>query len=82
MSKKRKNLAENLKEKINQLEKNDMESIGQILKKNKANITENMNGIYFDLLTLKPDVFKTIEKFVDQCIERKKMMNNINSNPI
>ena len=68
--------AEKLKEKIRQLEKSEMQSIYQILDKNKVNLTVNMNGVYFDLLTLKPDILKTIIKFVDQCITRKNLMNN------
>ena len=66
--------AEKLKEKIIQLEESEMQSIYQILEKNKANITINMNGIYFDILSLKPDIFKTIEKFVDHCLSRKNLL--------
>jgi len=73
MSKKKIVNANKLKEKIAQLDEMEMYSIYQILEKNKVNITNNMNGIYFDLLSLEDGIFKTINKFVDQSLKRKKM---------
>ena len=49
MSKKTLNNAKKLKDKISKLDELEMYSIYQILEKNKVNITNNMNGIYFDL---------------------------------
>ena len=65
------NDANKLKEKIAKLDELEMYSVYQILEKNKVNITNNMNGIYFDLLSLEDPVFKTLNKFVDQSIKRK-----------
>ena len=76
MNKKKITEANKLKEKITLLDKIEMYSLYQILEKNKVNITNNMYGIYFDLLSLHKDVYKTIELFVDQAIERKKFFNN------
>lgn len=76
--------ANKLKEKIAQLDEMEMYSIYQILDKNKVNITNNMNGIYFDLLGLDDSIFKTINKFVDQSLKRKKMYkkNQFNKNTL
>lgn len=68
--------AEKLKEKISQLDDMEMYSIYQILEKNKVNNTINNNGIFFDLLSLDDGIFKTINKFVDQCNKRKKLIDN------
>ena len=65
--------ANKLKEKIAQLDEMEMYSIYQILDKNNINITCNMNGVYFDLLALDDELFKTINKFVCQSLKRKKM---------
>lgn len=65
------NDANKLKEKISKLDELEMYSVYQILDKNKGNITNNMNGVYFDLLSLEDSVFKTLTKFVDQSIKRK-----------
>lgn len=73
MSKKTLNNAKKLQDKIAKLDELEMYSIYQILEKNKVNITNNMNGIYFDLLSLEPEIFKTIKKFVDQTLKRKNM---------
>ena len=60
-----------LKEKISQLDELEMYSIYQILEKNKVNITNNTNGIFFDLLSLNNSIFKIVKKFVDQSLIRK-----------
>ena len=67
------NDAKKLKEKIAELDEMEMYSIYQILEKGNVNITNNMNGIYFDLLKLDDSLFKTINKFVGQSLKRKKM---------
>ena len=67
------NDAKKLKEKIAELDEMEMYSIYQILEKANVNITNNMNGIYFDLLKLDDSLFKTINKFVGQSLKRKKM---------
>lgn len=78
MSKKKLKEARSLKNKIGKLEELEMYSVYQILEKNNVNITKNMNGIYFDLLTLDIKVFKTLQKFVEQSLERKKMFKEEN----
>ena len=67
--------ANKLKEKIAQLDEMEMYSVYQILDKNNVNITNNMNGIYFDLLALDDGLFKTINKFVMACLKRKKLIS-------
>lgn len=76
MSKKKLTLAKSLKNKISKLEELEMYSVYQILEKNNVNITKNMNGVYFDLLTLDNNVFKTLQKFVEQSLERKKLFKS------
>ena len=71
--KKKLNMANKLKENIGKLDELEMYSIYQILEKANVNITNNMNGIYFDLLKLDDSLFKTINKFVGQSLKRKKM---------
>lgn len=73
MSKKKLNEAKKLKDKISKLDELEMYSVYQILEKNKVNITNNMNGIYFDLLSLESEVFKTLQKFVNQSLKRKEL---------
>lgn len=70
-------IARQLKEKISQLDELEMYSVYQILEKNKVNMTNNMNGIYFDLLSLENDVFKIVKKFVEQSLIRKNMYKAI-----
>lgn len=65
--------AKKLKDKISQLDELEMYSIYQILEKNKVNITNNNNGIFFDLLSLENNIFKILKKFVDQSLTRKHM---------
>ena len=80
MNKKKISEANKLKEKISQLDKIEMYSLYQILEKNKVNITNNMNGIYFDLLSINKDIYKLIEVFIDQAIERKKFFKEESTN--
>jgi hypothetical protein len=80
MSKKKISEAEKLRDKINQLDELEMYSIYQILEKYNVNITNNMNGIYFDLLTLPSNVFKTIKNTVEQYLIRKEMFTNKEEN--
>ena len=77
-TKKRINEAKKLKEKICELDELEMYSIYQILEKNKVNITNNMNGIHFDLLSLESPIYKTVEKFVNQSLKRKDMYKEQN----
>ena len=79
MSKKKITEAKKLAEKIKGLDELEMYSVYQILEKNKANLTKNMNGVYFDLLSLPVDIYKTLDKFVNQTIKRKTLIveNNV-----
>ena len=67
--------AKKLEEKIKKLDETEMYSLYQILEKNKINMTINMNGVYFDLLSLDIGIFKNIVKYVDQTLKRKNMFN-------
>lgn len=68
--------AKGLEDKIKKLDEGEMYSLYQILEKNKVNLTINMNGVYFDLLSLDIDIYKTLEKFVNQTLKRKNMYKN------
>lgn len=83
MTKKKITEAQKLKEKIEKLDELEMYSIYQILDKHDVNITKNSNGIFFDLLTLKPDIFKILKKFIEETMLRKKIFEDneqINNN--
>lgn len=68
--------AKGLEDKIKKLDQGEMYSLYQILEKNKVNLTINMNGVYFDLLSLDIDIYKTLEKFVNQTLKRKNIYKN------
>lgn len=65
-----------LNELIHQLVKPEYEEIYRILKKNKENITENNNGIFFDFLELSDDTCQQIKKFITFCMQNRESEQN------
>lgn len=64
---KRKVLFENLK----MLVTSEYEEIFRILKRNNESYTENSNGIFFDVMTIKNETFTDMEKFMDFCLKTR-----------
>jgi hypothetical protein len=58
-------------EKINSLGNTEHLEIYKILEENGIGYSENNNGIFFNLTTLDPSVFKRIEDFVNYCYTNK-----------
>ena len=54
----------NIKNKIENLSKNEFKEIYLLLKKNNEPFSSNSNGILFDLFKLKEDTIDNIEKFI------------------
>ena len=52
---------------IRMLDKSELEELYRILKKSKAEYSENSNGVFFDLCSLPADVFAEMLKFMEFC---------------
>jgi hypothetical protein len=63
----RKNLLEELK----RLVKSEQEAIFRLLKSEKAEYSENSNGIFFDVCKLSPPVFKKIREYIVFCSKNR-----------
>jgi hypothetical protein len=64
-------LKKRLLDKINHLGCTEHMEILKIIMEHKVPLTENKNGIFFNMTTLSPDVYKTIENFVNYCYSNK-----------
>jgi hypothetical protein len=62
---KRKQLFDNFK----MLVTSEYEEFFRILKRNNEQYTENSNGIFFDVMTIKNETFSEMEKFMEFCIK-------------
>lgn len=49
------------------LTRNEMEEIYKILKAQKAEYSENSNGVFFDVSKLPAELFSELEKFMEFC---------------
>jgi hypothetical protein len=49
------------------LSKSEMEDVYKILKKAKAEYSENSNGVFIDLCKLPADVFAEVQKYMEFC---------------
>lgn len=65
-----------LNELIQQLVKPEFEEIYRILKRNKENITENNNGIFFDFIEISDDTCSQIKKFITFCMQNRESEQN------
>ena len=54
-------------EELKQLVKGEQEEIYRILTKNKAEFSENTNGVFFDICKLPAEVFQEMQKFMEFC---------------
>lgn len=50
---------------IEKMNKNNQLHILKIFKDNKCNMTENSNGVFINLIYIKPSILKTINKYID-----------------
>lgn len=54
------------------LTKDEYEEIYRILKRNQVELSENSNGIFFDMLTLTSETFNEIKVFMELCKNQRK----------
>lgn len=62
-------------EKINSLSSTEHEEILRIIKKNNITISQNKNGVFFNLSKVPGSVIAEINNFVDYCISNKKELD-------
>lgn len=60
-----------LLEKINHLGGTEHAEILRIIKEHGVTVTENKNGVFFNMTTLQPDTFQVVEEFVNYCYDNK-----------
>jgi hypothetical protein len=76
-------------EEIKQFKRPEKEELYRILKKQNEEISENRNGIFFDLMTLQGETIEHIREWIDFCKKnrinlerREKELNELaNANP-
>jgi hypothetical protein len=56
-------------EQLSILMKSEYEHIYRILKNSGESYSENCNGIFFDVVSLKPETFKEMRDYINTCIE-------------
>ena len=56
---------------IKSLIKSEQEELYRILKRNEVEITENTNGIFFDVSALKRDTFIKLNDFMTYCLQNR-----------
>ena len=73
-------------EEVKKFSKMEQEELYRILVKNEEYISENKNGMYFDLMNLKDETLNNISSFIIFCNEnrksfeqREKAMNELQS---
>lgn len=54
-------------EEIKTLAKSELEELYRILKRSKAEFSENSNGVFFDACKLPANVFQAMTKFMEFC---------------
>jgi hypothetical protein len=60
-------LRKKLFEEIKQFNRTEQEELYRILKKNGEEVSENRNGIFFDLMSLKPETVANVQEWVEFC---------------
>lgn len=60
-------LRKKLFEEIKQFNRTEQEELYRILKKNGEEVSENRNGIFFDLMSLKPETVVNVQEWVEFC---------------
>ena len=56
---------------IKKFSRTEQEELFRILKKNSEEVSENRNGIFFDLLSLKTDTIEKIQEWLKFCSENR-----------
>ena len=64
-----------IRDKIGKLSFTEHEEIFKILETHSIDFTQNKNGTFFDISKIPDDIFSTLEKFVDFCINNKKELD-------
>jgi len=54
-------------EEIKQFNRTEQEELYRILKKNGEEVSENRNGIFFYLMSLKPETVANVQEWVEFC---------------
>tara|TARA_B100000886_G_C20195910_1_gene396314 strand:+ start:292 stop:612 length:321 start_codon:yes stop_codon:yes gene_type:complete len=70
---------ENLKKKIEMLEKHHQIEILKILIEQDTKINENKSGIFVNMSTLKKEIVEQIEKYLEYINEQEKNLNSTES---
>jgi len=58
-------------EELKTLSKEEQEELYKILKQTKSEISENSNGIFFDVSKLSSEVFDSLQKFMTFCLKNR-----------
>ncbi len=56
---------------IKKLSRLELEELYKIVKNQKEDISENRNGMFFDLLTIKEDTFEKIKEWISFCLRNR-----------
>ena len=60
-------------EQLKILVKSEYEEVFRILKKYNESYTENSNGIFFDVTTVKDDTFGQLKEYMQFCLENRRI---------
>ena len=58
-------------EQLNLLSRAELEEVFRILKRNNDNFSENTNGIFFDVSSLRDDTFASLNEFMGFCMKNR-----------
>jgi hypothetical protein len=60
-------------EEIKQFNRAEQEQLYRILRHNSEEVSENRNGIFFDLLSLKNETIDKIQTFIEFCVKNRQV---------
>lgn len=58
-------------EQMGTLSRAELEEIFRILKRHNDNFSENTNGIFFDISTIRDDTFASLSEFMEFCMKNR-----------
>lgn len=58
-------------EEIKQFNRAEQEELYRIIRRSNEETSENRNGIFFDLLTLKQDTIDRVKEWINFCVKNK-----------
>jgi hypothetical protein len=58
-------------EQMGTLSRAELEEVFRIIKRHNDNFSENTNGIFFDISTLRDDTFVSLNEFMDFCMKNR-----------